>query len=110
MNDFKRIYDEVKTTTGCGNDAAAITTGLVMLCNRMLPQTPPAEVKPAPAQAPVQTVITLDELRLLVAEKSKKGLTESIRAILAAFNAKKLPDLKPETYPAVKARLEDLAA
>jgi hypothetical protein len=71
------------------------------------PPIPPAPLPVVPA-VPAVSAVTLDELRGIVQAASKAGKKDGIRALLATYNAAKLPDLDPATYPAVKAALEAL--
>jgi hypothetical protein len=71
----------------------------------------PFDLAPAPAEdpepAPAQEV-TLAELRVIFAEKSKAGFKAELIAILEAHGATKLPDLKPEEFAEVAAKVRAL--
>ena len=53
---------------------------------------------PAPA---VEQVVTVEEVRAVLAEKSGAGKTREIKALLMKYDAGKLSGVKPEDYPAL---------
>ena len=53
---------------------------------------------PAPA---VEQVVTVEEVRAVLAEKSGAGKTREIKALLMKYDAGKLSGEKPEDYPAL---------
>jgi hypothetical protein len=59
----------------------------------------------APASDPV---LTLEEVRAVLAEKSRKGHTAEIRSLLHKFGADKLSQLDPANYKALLAEVEVL--
>ena len=58
--------------------------------------TPPANEKTAPAP-----IITIDQIRSVLAEKSGDGKTAEVKALLYKYDAGKLSGVKPEDYPAL---------
>ena len=59
----------------------------------------------APAADPV---LTLEEIRAVLAEKSRKGHTAEIRSLLLKYGADKLSQLDPANYRALLADAEVL--
>jgi len=59
----------------------------------------------APAADPV---LTLEEVRAVLAEKSRKGHTSEIRSLLLKYGADKLSQLDPASYRALLADAEVL--
>lgn len=59
---------------------------------------------PAPAEKP----LTLEEVRMVLAEKSRAGHTAEVRALLVKHGAEKLSDIDPAKYPALLADAEVL--
>lgn len=59
---------------------------------------------PAPEEQP----LTLEEVRMVLAEKSRAGHTAEIRALLVKHGAEKLSDIDPAKYPALLAEAEVL--
>ena len=69
-------------------------------------------VEPAEPAEPPKTppAIDLDDLRIAFQQAAKAGKKEDLRQILDGFGVKKLPDLKPDQYPAVAEQVKGLAA
>ena len=59
---------------------------------------------PAPAEKP----LTLEEVRMVLAEKSRAGHTAEVRALLVKHGADKLSDIDSAKYPALLAEAEVL--
>ena len=53
--------------------------------------------------APEQKPITLEQVRAVLAEKSRSGHTADVRALLEAHGAAKLSEIDPKEYPALLA-------
>lgn len=62
------------------------------------------ETSPPPAEKP----LTLEEVRMVLAEKSRAGHTAEVRALLVKHGAEKLSDIDPAKYPALLADVEVL--
>ena len=59
-------------------------------------------------QEPEEKVLTLEEVRAVLAEKSRSGHTEEVRELLAKHGADKLSEIDPAEYPALLAEAEVL--
>ena len=67
------------------------------------------EAEPEKAEPiPEKKAVTLEEVRTLLAEKSRAGLTEQVKEIIAKHGAKKLSEIDPAEYEAVIAEVEVL--
>lgn len=53
--------------------------------------------------------ITLEQVRAVLAEKSRSGFTEQVRSLLVAHGAEKLSEVNPEEYPALLEEAEGLS-
>ena len=62
------------------------------------------DAKPAAKQEP----LTLEEVRAVLAEKSRSGHTEEVRGLLAKHGADKLSEIDPAEYAALLAEAEVL--
>lgn len=62
----------------------------------------------SPPPAPEEKLLTLEEVRMVLAEKSRAGHTAEVRALLAKHGAEKLSDIDPVRYPALLADAEVL--
>lgn len=64
---------------------------------------------PEPAEpAPAEPVLTLEAVRAVLAEKSRKGYTAQVRAFLLKYGASKLSEIDPANYKALLADAEGL--
>ena len=64
--------------------------------------------KPAAKQEPEEKPLTLEEVRAVLAEKSRSGHTEEVRELLAKHGADKLSEIDPAEYAALLAEAEVL--
>ena len=63
------------------------------------------EAVPAPES---EKALTLEEVRAILAEKSRDGFTAQIRDLLLKYGAKKLSEVDPVSYKALVADAEVL--
>lgn len=64
--------------------------------------------KPAVKAEPEEQPLTLEEVRAVLAEKSRAGHTAEVKALLTKHGADKLSDIDPAEYPALLADAEVL--
>ncbi len=62
----------------------------------------------AAKQEPEEKLLTLEEVRAVLADKSRSGHTEEVRGLLAKHGADKLSEIDPAEYPALLAEAEVL--
>ena len=62
----------------------------------------------AAKQGPEEKPLTLEEVRAVLAEKSRSGHTEEVRELLAKHGADKLSEIDPAEYAALLAEAEVL--
>ena len=62
----------------------------------------------AETAAPVKPVLTLEQVRAVLADKSRKGFTAQIRSLLQKYGAVKLTGIDPANYEALLAEVEVL--
>ena len=60
------------------------------------------------AAAPAEPVLTLEQVRAVLADKSRQGHTAEIRALLQKYGAAKLSDVDPSNYRVLLADAEVL--
>ena len=65
-------------------------------------------VETSPTPASEEKPLTLEEVRMVLAEKSRAGHTAEVRALLVKHGAEKLSDIDPARYPALLADAEVL--
>lgn len=66
-----------------------------------------AEPKPEP-QLEEEKLLTLEDVRAVCADKSRKGYTAEVKAILTKHGAEKLSGINPAEYKALLAEVEVL--
>ena len=64
--------------------------------------------KAEPESEPEEKALTLEEVRAVLAEKSRAGRTAEVKALLLKHGADKLSDIDPAQYPALLADAEVL--
>lgn len=52
--------------------------------------------------------VTIEQIRAVLAEKSQKGLTDKVRALLNEFGAVRLSEIEPDKYPAIMQAAKEL--
>ena len=83
--------------------AAAAINSVADWLTEAFSATEPAE------EAPVtEPILTLEEVRAVLADKSRKGHTAEIRSLLQKYGADKLSQLDPANYKALLADAEVL--
>ena len=61
-----------------------------------------SDQQPAPQpEKPKALVVTIDQVRAVLAEKSGQGKIKEVKALLYKYDAGKLSGVKPEDYPAL---------
>lgn len=58
--------------------------------------------------APPKPALTLEQVRAVLADKSRKGFTSQIRSLLQKYGAAKLSGIDPANYEALLAEVEVL--
>ena len=58
--------------------------------------------------APTKPALTLEQVRAVLADKSRKGFTAQIRSLLQKYGAAKLSGIDPANYEALLAEVEVL--
>ena len=70
-------------------------------------QTAMADGQEAPAE-PEKPKVTLEQVRGILADKSRAGFTEEVRGIIESFGANRLSEIDAKDYEAVLAKAEVL--
>ena len=85
-------------------DAAAAIDDVASWLSHQFSSTAPTKPEPKPKPAP-----TLEQVRAVLAEKSRAGHTETIRELLQKYGAAKLSLVDPQHYEALLKDAEGLA-
>lgn len=65
-----------------------------------------SEPKPEQFVKEEKKVVTLEEVRMVLAEKSRAGFTDEVKAIITKHGAEKLSDITPTEFESVLAEAE----
>ena len=93
MSKVKVILDVVSNLRSLADSVQTVADA--MLQNEPTVDAEPNKVMPTPAP---KKEITLEEVRAVLAEKSRDGLTAEIRALLEKYGAPKLSGIDPKHY------------
>ncbi len=99
MNELSLLITELKN---CGEALISISESLTDLFSGT------GEPLEKEAQAPKEKALTLEEVRAVLADKSRNGHTSEVRALLEKYGATKLSQINPAQYSAVLAEAEVL--
>jgi len=104
---MSKMSDMATTIEELRNAAAAINDAANWLADAFS-STDDVDTKPA-AKAPVaEPALKLEDVRAVLAEKSRAGHTAEIRSLLQKFGADRLSQLDPSSYKALLAEVEVL--
>ena len=95
VDDMRRLADSLQTVA----DSLVGTTDA--------DDQPDQHPAPQP-EKPKAPVITIDQVRAVLAEKSGQGKTKEVKALLYKYDAGKLSGVKPEDYPALMEEAQKL--
>ena len=95
---MSQTIEELRSAAAAISDAADWLT-------RMFSEQPQAEDIPA---SPPEPELTLEQVRAVLADKSRKGHTAEVRALLQRYGAEKLSGVDPANYKALLADAEVL--
>ena len=96
MGDMAATIEELRS-------AAAAINSVADWLNEAFSAAEPAEETPV-----TEPVLTLEEVRAVLAEKSRKGHTAEIRSLLQKYGADRLSQLDHSNYKALLAEVEVL--
>ena len=98
MSDMAQAIEELRSAAAAISDAADWLTKIF---------SKESQAKDAPTSPP-EPELTLEQVRAVLADKSRKGHTAEIRALLQKYGAAKLSGIDPANYKALLADAEVL--
>lgn len=109
VSDLRALADSLQAVADVmvQNEPAADTASEEKAEPEKKADTKPAGKKKAAAE-PEEQPLTLEEVRAVLAEKSRAGHTAEVKALLTKHGADKLSDVDPAEYPALLADAEVL--
>ena len=102
MSDMAAAIEELR------NAAAAITDVANWLTEMFSKTTAWDETQESEPVSPPEPVLTLEQVRAVLADKSRMGFTAEIRSLLQKYGAAKLSGIAPANYKALVADAEVL--
>ncbi len=99
MNDLAMTIEELRSAAAAINDAAN------WLSAQFSSNTDAAPIEKEPEKKPE---LTLEEVRAVLADKSRAGHTAAIRTLLQKYGASKLSAVDPKHYEALLKDAEEL--
>lgn len=103
MSKIKLLLEVVENLRGLADSVQAVADAM---CQNEATAQSPAEAKTP--QAPARPTMTLEEVRAALAQKSRLGFTEQVRALLAQHGANKLSEIGPGEYEALMKGAEEI--
>ena len=103
MSKEKLLLDVVSNLRSLADSVQTVADA--MLQNEPTVDAEPNKVMPTPAP---KKEITLEEVRAVLAEKSRDGLTAEVRTLLLKYGAPKLSGIDPKHYEALLKEAEVL--
>ena len=116
FNALMDAADALETVAGKGAEAACQLHKLFDWDEQIHTDEPAAEAPtalepepvPEPVALPAPALVSFEQVRAVLADKSRAGHTDQIRGLLAQFGAPKLSEIDPTQYPALLAEVEKL--
>lgn len=115
VSELSRLVDELKK---CGEALIGISEELTdmfsgsdeekQLAKKASPKKKQAEEPKPEPQEKEEKPLTLEDVRAVCADKSRKGFTAEVKAILTKHGADKLSEVDPAEYKALLAEVEVL--
>ena len=104
MNDMAQAIEELRNAAAAINDIANWLT-------EAFSGDPEAEAvtAPTPAAKEPEPVLAFEDVRAILADKSREGFTAQIRELLQKYGASKLSEVDAKHYKALIADVEGLS-
>lgn len=110
MGKMSELAAELSELKRCGEVLISLSESITALLSAE--ETPPPEPKPAKRkkadEPPEPKPLTLEEVRAVLAEKSRSGHTAEVKALLTKYGADKLSALDPSKYAELLSEVEVL--
>lgn len=108
VSELSMLVDELKK---CGEALIGISEELTELFSSAEPEKQPVKKRDAKKKAPeppAEKKLTLEEVRAVLADKSRAGFTEQVKELLKKYGADKLSAIDSAEYKALLADAEVL--
>ncbi|KGP75595.1 rRNA biogenesis protein rrp5 [Desulfosporosinus sp. Tol-M] len=102
MSKIKLLLDLVE-------DIRSLADSLQALCDKAVQGEPDSgQTQPVESETPEPSNISLEQVRTVLTDKSRNGLTAEVRELIRKYGADKLSEIKPEHFSAVLKEAEVL--
>lgn len=111
MNELSMLTEELRK---CGETLIGISEELAGMFSTLAEEKQPVKKNAAKkaeepkSEVPEEKPLTLEDVRAVCADKSRKGFTADVKAILTKHGADKLSDVNPTEYKALLTEVEVL--
>ena len=106
MSKTKLLLDVAANLSNLAESIWAVAE--TMACNEPAEEIQPEKPATAKEVKPAAKVVTLEQVRSALADKSQQGFTADVRALLEKYGAPKLSQIDPANYAALLADAEGL--
>ena len=103
VNELLQLIEELNR---CGNTLIDISEELKNLFSGSEEDSRKAKTKTAEKASKEEKTISLEDVRAVMADKSRKGYTAEVKALLTKRGVNKLSDINPKDYAALLAEVE----
>lgn len=104
LSEMDATIKELRDIAASINDIANWLTGAFSTDTE-----PETDAAPAPTTKEPEPVLAFEDVRAILADKSREGFTAQIRDLLQKYGAKKLSEVDPAHYKALIADVEGLS-
>jgi hypothetical protein len=104
LSEMDATIKELRDIAASINDIANWLTGAFSADTE-----PEADAATAPTTKEPEPVLAFEDVRAILADKSREGFTAQIRDLLQKYGAKKLSEVDPSHYKALIADVEGLS-
>ena len=108
MNDMAMAIEELRNAAAAINDAADWLAQQFSSDDQQFGGSPKVAEEPEAPTAPAKPALTLEDVRTVLANKSRAGHTAEIRELLKKYGASKLSLVDPKHYEALLREAEVL--
>lgn len=119
MSRIKMLLDVIEDVRSLGDSLQALADAMAgdepkeepkkKTRTKAEPKPKAQEQEPAPAEVePEKKPLTLEEVRMVLAEKSRAGYTAEVRSLITQHGADRLSDVDPAEYEALLSEAEVL--
>lgn len=109
MSRIKMLLDVIEDVRSLGNSLQALAD---VMAGSEPKEEPKKKIRtkaePKPKAQPEKKPLTLEEIRMVLAEKSCAGYTAEVRSLITQHGADKLSDVDPAEYEALLSEAEVL--